>query len=795
MPKIVFPPRAERKKLIEELRELEKTQGKEIASSELYQNYLAALNALDQKMETLYELGAMGMPKDVTAKDKKELLDLFVQVGNAGEQFLGDAQEKGQDLKTGLPQAVDKLQGMLAKDYQSIYNYNPSAKNMAPLSILQEFGRTKTIDLRGQNIKTMGNMQSSRIPMTFRGPNGEKRTGVFTKANYVSLTGPYLQKLEEAKALCGPGSEGAAELDSILSKARDYHVRMKAKKRDGAKLKGNEPDEYMVGYIMNRLRFIMHGKRDDELKTSHVKEYLNSIGVNTAKIPKPALEKLTAGLKDLQKQPAFEINGYGLELKEGTRLDQRNTAMSVVADLLGKGYLLAKSSNMRFVGDDGQVTEGTFMDYGKGLDLGGNMDSCIHLNKHPMKNKATFNNALRSIADLQIVDLICLNVDRHRGNVMYRVDEKGNFIGVQGIDNDSSFGLRDLSDNEITDVRVISESMAQRLNNMTPDMLKFALRGRGLSEQELKAAAERLETVKGAVAMGLIKTVKDTEFSKLDLEKDLLPPKGGDNMFAQAVRQLQESVKLREQRNLPFVPLRSETAPHLTDVSTTGRKHTVSGLSDLQEKVSLLIKNPKTNFKVEDLSGIRGSSEEFNQMVEAARVVQHAGEFLKSNDPDAPDRATLMLDDPRAQKSLKVYATVFGNLREKTMQYLGEKMFQRGAKTLDELTGKNPYEQKRIDYAKQMLSITEEFLDTVAEKPLTEEEREERSRLMELRSLIGRKEFKDHFEKRDQQMLEIGANLVEGNGEDAVEGNQPLVEQIRKENQELEKGKEAPALK
>lgn len=116
MPKQGFPTRKERKDLLKELRRMEQELGQEFSSSALYQAYSDALNKLDQKMEQLYELGDMGLPPAVSAKDKEELLELLTNVGKTGEQFLGDAQEKGQDLNKGIFQVVNRMQGMLAKD-------------------------------------------------------------------------------------------------------------------------------------------------------------------------------------------------------------------------------------------------------------------------------------------------------------------------------------------------------------------------------------------------------------------------------------------------------------------------------------------------------------------------------------------------------------------------------------------------------------------------------------------------------------------------------------------------------
>ena len=141
-------------------------------------------------------------------------------------------------------------------------------------------------------------------------------------------------------------------------------------------------------------------------------------------------------------------------------------------------------------------------------------------------------------------------------------------------------------------------------------------------------------------------------------------------------------------------------------------------------------------------------------MVEAARTVEHAGVFLRENDKDNPDRDYLMRDDPRAGNAVKVYHNVFMNLREKVSDYLAKKMEERHAATLDALVGEGDYEKARIKYAKELLAVTDEYLDGLAE-PKTEAERAERRLLMEPRSIGGRMEFRKHFEKGDEKPIEM----------------------------------------
>jgi len=70
---------------------------------------------------------------------------------------------------------------------------------------------------------------------------------------------------------------------------------------------------------------------------------------------------------------------------------------------------------------------------------------------------------IRSLVELQIIDYLCLNVDRHPGNLMYQVNQEGIITGIQGIDNDSSFGRRRCSQIENAKLKVISKSMADKV--------------------------------------------------------------------------------------------------------------------------------------------------------------------------------------------------------------------------------------------------------------------------------------------------------------------------------------------
>ena len=42
---------------------------------------------------------------------------------------------------------------------------------------------------------------------------------------------------------------------------------------------------------------------------------------------------------------------------------------------------------------------------------------------------------------MQIMDFLSGNVDRHGGNMTYKVDDNGKIVGAVAFDNDTSFGV------------------------------------------------------------------------------------------------------------------------------------------------------------------------------------------------------------------------------------------------------------------------------------------------------------------------------------------------------------------
>lgn len=121
-------------------------------------------------------------------------------------------------------------------------------------------------------------------------------------------------------------------------------------------------------------------------------------------------------------------------LDEGgvVNMSRRNVATSRMASLLGLEELIAKSQTVDITDEaTGRLIRGNLMDQAEGIEYADASEDMI--------NGKVTSSFLRDVTNLQVLDVLCGQLDRHGGNMMYKV-ENGNITGVQGIDNDAAFG-------------------------------------------------------------------------------------------------------------------------------------------------------------------------------------------------------------------------------------------------------------------------------------------------------------------------------------------------------------------
>ncbi len=254
------------------------------------------------------------------------------------------------------------------------------------------------------------------------------------------------------------------------------------------------------------------------------------------------------------------------KIKSGSKIAKRAGAMTDIAAALGQKDLLASSRRITVKRGDQEVS-GVMMD---AAFLDG-VDRKKLTEDHPFLKveKAEFDNPdlLRSLADLQILDYLCANTDRHKNNFFMRLDnidpDHPKITGVQGIDNDNAFGA--LPEGGVmrlarsSNLKVISSQMAEKICAMTTKDLdrimepyEFTIFERQMAEARLFKLQAMIENgkhpdqdkpafdEKGLLITGEteIRVIKDGEWNQLTLNSLVPKDKKEENLFlhAQGIR-------------------------------------------------------------------------------------------------------------------------------------------------------------------------------------------------------------------------------------------------------------------
>lgn len=134
--------------------------------------------------------------------------------------------------------------------------------------------------------------------------------------------------------------------------------------------------------------------------------------------------------------------------QEGQHNDQRylagrNVALYRLDKLLGTGVIpRTKQAHVTFAHLENKEETGTLMEKVRGKQMEGKEKQTdgSKLPTIPKVDMAT-PEVQRGFSNLQLLDSIAGQVDRHRQNVFIEVGPKGNIVGVKGIDNDYAFGM------------------------------------------------------------------------------------------------------------------------------------------------------------------------------------------------------------------------------------------------------------------------------------------------------------------------------------------------------------------
>lgn len=472
---------------------------------------IQAVQSLKTDVDSHYQLNDRGMMRPLFADARDQLSNQYLNLIKIANNTITDDNAPADKVA-----AYTQLRSILEKDLYQLSAMQPDGVH----SLAELVGeQNQVVTISDSNLSTESGAFSSRIPVSIK-QNGQEIQGFFTKADHLTEVQQVLDSIENVK-------QQKPELEEVINNLFN---------------KKSIADKIWIISIGNYLNSFEITQGDAAALL--LSAYPAAKNWNEDQMME-VLDCLQSIADPFDQKTMMRVSSYAgnMGIKPGARLDSRNSAMSLVANMLGQPELLARSKPLTVV-HNGQPVEGTFMELAKGSDP-------FNISKdNPILNcsRESYNNAqlLKSIADMQIVDFLCCNVDRHGGNLTYIVDnsnpDRPRVTGVQGIDNDMSFGVRPMHGDQsffegtttFNDILVISRSMADKVLAMDAEKFIHSLRGQGLEDDACQAAAKRLEKLQKTIregekyfegkelkdlARGKLRIVRDNEWEKIGLDK------------------------------------------------------------------------------------------------------------------------------------------------------------------------------------------------------------------------------------------------------------------------------------
>ena len=227
-------------------------------------------------------------------------------------------------------------------------------------------------------------------------------------------------------------------------------------------------------------------------------------------------------LKDITRsvfQESFATNDARIDSNE--EISKRNVATSRMAKILGLEEIVAKSV-MTTVTIDGKTMNGIMMEDG-----GTKTASDAKHGLNPEMEEICYSpESFKSLLNLQVLDLICGQIDRHRNNYMAEWESEENpqkskktilyYTKFKGIDNDMSFGnigykviqergekgynrMRNIELNGRMSIPYMDYNLAVKILALNPAELDYQMADL-LSKNERKALIDRINGVKKVIS-------------------------------------------------------------------------------------------------------------------------------------------------------------------------------------------------------------------------------------------------------------------------------------------------------
>lgn len=491
---------------------------------ETYDAYLEAMEQVVEKTEALYEKTQDGAYVPLTKEDLKELQDCYKNAYLLAREAreVGNAQRNNFVCEV-LERNIVAL-GLIDK------------KNLTNLPDAMETAKTSFLEVNGNQLKQAHAAQNTPTQLQYTDVNGETLKGTFTAKSVLrSVTENFGYQVNTIGESYPKFGKIGMQLLKQSVKQPDLISKFTWDNNKIDNFESLSAEEAKEAFLDNLLVSL-----GDVLQKSHLEIIKNNKQDAIAYFTRLTDEMSVS----VQNEKVY--NQLGLLGDTEYRLDTRNVAMYSVAELLGAPDIVAKAQQVNLQNEGKNTIQGTFVEVKDGVDIS-------KLPKdHEMRgyDDKVYNNGkgIKSLADLQVLDYICLNIDRHPGNMLYQFDnsEPGNpkFVGVQGINNEASFGIMVKDEdfaptNNVTkleDLGVISESVFKSIMDMDIVTFRLSMKTQDFKEPEVEAACVRLQKLRdkviadaeffkdkepGELEPGKIRIVSDEAFEKLTIDNIL----------------------------------------------------------------------------------------------------------------------------------------------------------------------------------------------------------------------------------------------------------------------------------
>ena len=707
----------------EDLKQLiENLQNTQIApKSETYRKLQENLKTLNEKIAPLMMPGPDGWEL-LTDEKRGELLTGYTEIGTAIQEYLREVAALGPnhpdaEVHANVAQMVGALAGFVREDAAMLRQYDP-VEDPKSLPTLFEEARTVTLEPNNRELSTVGAAMSTRIPMTIN-LNGQKMEGVFTQKQTYDPAATFNKIIDNAIRLIPPGNreEGAQILKGLLTSNRSFQ-------NPGSSVyegEQNTPKGKTLAFmnqILHKDENGAYGIEPDKLlkaiKTltpgTSTRGLYNTLGPN-------AVDYLCDGLVNAD----IIMNGAA-GIPEHADIGIRNVAMYRTAQLFGIPEVVCRAVPMKIkIGD--QVVEGTFMQKADGIDAKNPVVTDNAVDRRPLDGYDP--EGLRKAADLQILDFITGNIDRHGANMFYQVNLQGKFCGVQGIDNDMSFGLF-IPDKKSQGhllpphkLRLISKEMADKINNISDDQLRMTLHGL-IEPNCIEAAIKRLHMVQNQ--MGKVNALEANNQKKST--NNLITPvekgKWGSPEVLKLLNKHKDGVFGKIIYNMPRIAAMQHPAlknhPKFgTEVGNRNRA-TEGGAFAQYDKAHLMAGMMKR------VTNWRGSSPNFENMRQAVEEykefqanlimrMKQAKQNVKNGSLDEEDIANQRI----SYKDLEMMKDKLQKIKDTAGIYKNEKLASIGG----DIRRAKPYQRRRMETADLIFKFADESLQLTNEEQKT----------------------------------------------------------------------------